>query len=1660
MPKLDTLPSILAATGPNVRQSLQQYLGQQYHLLDVEKPQDILDAFTHLRPDLLILDQAFPGAEVLEVCRIIREEKQDHLTPIVMILPHDDALIAQALDAGISDWISPPLHARPLRHLLETLLRNRQIETRLQESEIWYRCLFEQNKSIKLIIDLQTKRIIDANPAALSFYGYTIDELKRKSIRDITIATAEETETNLADILSGKRYTLTCQHRTASGAVRDVELLASLMQIDGQTVVYALINDVTKRVEMETALQSSELRFRQIYDNAPVMMFSQDEQGRIIHANRKWLEEMRATAEEVIGQPFEAFVPGGAVSSEAMSEFWETGHLDHFHIQLQRWDGTLFDAVLDSQMMIEQSGLRVCLSVMRNITIEWQVETSLRESENEMRSIFNAMNDLVMVKDRSGRYLKAAPTAGQHKLYIPATDLIGMYEHEVFPRKTADLLLSFIHEALDTQQTIYKEYELILDGESQWWSAAISPIPDEDCVIWVARDITESKKTEAAVRDSEQRYRSLFEFANDAILIIDLLSGQIVDANRMAGRLLGYTQNELRNLTLREIEYIDPDHKTETSTSKLTTSEQLIFEQMYKTRQGNLIPVEVSSRIIKQGGRRLILSLACDIRERRHAHEAERQRRILSEALRETAAAINSTLDLDKVLDLILEYIGRVIPSDAASLMLIEEGTALIQRHWGLIERGYTNVEEIRFPIAETANLRLMVETARPHIINDTANSPEWVQLGAGSWIRAYLGAPIILNGEVIGFINLDRTISGSFSQEDGERLQAFANQASLAIQNARMYERIHGYAAHLEAKVQERTSMLSTTNQQLKEQIIERERVEVKLGEERALLQTLIDNLPDEVYVKDLENRIITANQKSHYVSHLYGRKLQIGEPAPYPSENQDKLGRILDDEKALHNEEKRIITYEQTIVDNTGGIRWFSVTKTPIRDLRGKIMGLLVVNHDITDIKRAEEQLRQIISSARCLLWFGIVEEKYNSLDWHIYVTNDNAARQFLPVDLKPGQDFTQAWLDSRFPEDIPAMEQLSENALRAGELGYSHEYRCQLADGSLCWLSEDVQITPLTPGRWSVVGVCIDITERRKARETLERANIDLEKRVIERTAELSQANESLLVEVHERKRAEKAERDQRMFAEALRDAADSFNQTLDLEQVMSVVVSYISRVVPEHDSDSILLLESDTLARCYYYRRKIDGEWQRYYDNLRDSNVPDFPNLHHMLTTARPVVVPNTRNDSNWIEVDYSTWIHSYVGSPIMSGGKVIGFINLCSAQVDTFDRSHADRIQAFANQAGVALQNARLMGEIRQYASEQEARVAERTAELQYQHSQLQAILNAMQDGVYYTDESRIPQYVNDALIRMTGYDREEWLSGRYVEKINTSKTEDRDQFWNRIEKTLERQSFSNTESKLRRYDGSLFDANLARTAVRDPEGNILGIVTVMRDISQAKMLEEQKSRFIAYAAHELRTPIANLKTRLYLMRRQPEKLLEHLQIGEAVINWMQTLVQNMFDVSRFERGVIELDREELVLQEILTLAHQFHLPEASQKQIALSCTLPEGEIIIIGDKSRLTQVITNLVSNAIHYTPEGGRVEVRLATEERRVLIDVIDTGVGIGQEHLEFLFEPFYRATQDGKGAGLGLSIAREIVRLHQGDLTVESTVGKGSHFTVTLPF
>ena len=264
--------------------------------------------------------------------------------------------------------------------------------------------------------------------------------------------------------------------------------------------------------------------------------------------------------------------------------------------------------------------------------------------------------------------------------------------------------------------------------------------------------------------------------------------------------------------------------------------------------------------------------------------------------------------------------------------------------------------------------------------------------------------------------------------------------------------------------------------------------------------------------------------------------------------------------------------------------------------------------------------------------------------------------------------------------------------------------------------------------------------------------------------------------------------------------------------------------------------------------------------------------------------------------------------------------------------------------------------------------------------------------------------------------------------------------------------------------------------------VGGPDGAVATVIGVTRDITarkaelaeimaardEAERISRAKSAFLATMSHELRTPLnaiigfSELLHRDLLIKSREPSQAEYCRIIHQSGEHLLSLVKDLLDVSKIESGKFSIELEPFDLIEVAPGAVETLRPVALRKGITLTCDIPEDLPDMLADRRAVRQIIINLVSNACKFTQSGGSVSVTARSLGNKIELTVADTGIGIAPEHLAMLGRPFYqvdlRYARQNEGAGLGLSIVRGLVELHNGEMTIESTVGRGSRFSVVL--
>jgi len=544
--------------------------------------------------------------------------------------------------------------------------------------------------------------------------------------------------------------------------------------------------------------------------------------------------------------------------------------------------------------------------------------------------------------------------------------------------------------------------------------------------------------------------------------------------------------------------------------------------------------------------------------------------------------------------------------------------------------------------------------------------------------------------------------------------------------------------------------------------------------------------------------------------------------------------------------------------------------------------------------------------------------------------------------------------------------------------------------------------------------------------------------------------------------------------------LQDGIKAINSALALEDVLRLIVANASQVL-EGARCSVVLLDAahDEMVSMASANGTVQVPSST--DFRFDRQIAEW-----VVHQGKPVHGADMRQEERF-ESAPDPKASSLIGVPLFLGNEPIGALIATSPEKSAFSSDDLNLLNAFADQAAVAVSNARLYERLVQEQKQ--------TAQL-YQHveerrNELEAILRGIGDGVIVTDPDLKLLLMNPVATRIFRVKADVTSSTTLLEVIPHQELYALFQDALRSEEQVNVREillFRQTEPSPQPGQDQTYrpqakgQAAAARTvsdsieatyqALASPilgaNGRVRGVVTVLRDVTSQKELERMKSNFLSVVSHELKTPLHSIKgfVDIILMGKTGpinETQSDFLTTVRDQTAHLQNLINDLLEFSRLESGQVKLNLSEVSMAEVTKAVADKLKPMADQGQIQMVNRVGPDAPAIEADRLRIEQVLTNLVHNAIKFTPPSGVVTVTLKDLGGEVQVAVSDTGIGIPAGELSRIFDRFYQvdasSTRHYRGTGLGLTICKHIVEYHQGRIWVESEEGKGSTFFFVLP-
>jgi signal transduction histidine kinase len=495
----------------------------------------------------------------------------------------------------------------------------------------------------------------------------------------------------------------------------------------------------------------------------------------------------------------------------------------------------------------------------------------------------------------------------------------------------------------------------------------------------------------------------------------------------------------------------------------------------------------------------------------------------------------------------------------------------------------------------------------------------------------------------------------------------------------------------------------------------------------------------------------------------------------------------------------------------------------------------------------------------------------------------------------------------------------------------------------------------------------------------------------------------------------------------WGDLLYEVACHFSSTAELDEVLSQVLELIVRALGANAGSIYLFDQDGYISQSILVRSEFAPEIKRY----AIATVIERGFTGWIYQNQKADIIYDTETDDRWVRLPPSLPVtRSALGAPFLRRGGVIGIMILNHPKTRAFTPRHLLLLEMIAIQAAAVIENAVMY------------------AQANNERKTLQAIISGVRDVTVVTDQLDRLILANPAAQRVLGLSKA--LYGSFIDEL--IKEREVIDFYRTAVSSGEK------EREVILSNGGVYTCTL----VKIPE---VGWMIGMHDVTALKELDTVKSEFVSNVSHDLRSPLAVIQGYVWLLDQLPRLSKEargYVVEINRLIDLMSDLISNLLDLSQIEMG-IEADYKDISFNEVVANAVKNMQSTAAGRQVKLVPVIPTDVLSLRGSPTRLAQAVTNLVGNAIKFTPPEGVVTVCLSAEGNFATVRIIDTGPGIPEDLQPLLFQKFSRlaqkSTKNNEGHGLGLAIVRTIVEAHHGQVWVKSHEGQGSTFAFSVP-
>ena len=1138
--------------------------------------------------------------------------------------------------------------------------------------------------------------------------------------------------------------------------------------------------------------------------------------------------------------------------------------------------------------------------------------------------------------------------------------------------------------------------------------------------------IAERVRAERALHEAEERAVLIVSEALDAVITMDL-DGVVTSWNPQAERLFGWTEREILGRRLAET-VIPPEHREAHERGlalfRATGEGPILGRRLELTaqrRDGTTFPVELAVTRVMIRGRVAFSAFVRDISERKRAEVALEKYAQRVSVLHEIDRAILAVHSPANIAETALRQLRRLVQAPRAVLALydVAKGDAT----WLAVDvAGQTELRAgVRFPLAMMGDLAALRRGEVQIIeVRSVAHLSEGRTIAAEG-IQSYAVVPLMAEGELIGSLNVGTSEPGGPSADDLLVAREIADQLAIALRQDRLH---------------------------------------ADLTRNRDALKAVVDSAPVAIYAFDNSDVVTMWNPAAE---RLFGWTEAEVIGRPLPTVPPDKVAEF----RALSERTRQgeALTGVEVRRQRKDGLPLeLLVSTAPLRGADGAVQGFVNLSLDVTERKRAAERAEAlarvgqelsrtldtarvadlIVSSALSLLRVRTASlfARDGTAGPLVFTTSAGATERdrWRGKTLLPGQGAAGQAAATGHPVWSPDF--LADPRFQVpdwlADRATAEDYRAVLAVP----LKTQDEVT-------GVLGVG-DVAGRVFTEEDVQL---------------LSAFADQAAIAFHNARVYAQTERARREAAD-LAEVAKDLTETLD---VASVGARIVGRVLPLFTARLAIvrMLEPDGSLRAI-----AASGTARVPFGAGHVLPPGIGLMSMVVTQGQPLWTTDVRTDpriarsGDYAERLEESSTEAAVAVPLRVQGRIIGVLGISDAAGRVFSPGEIALLQAFADQAALALENARL------FAEQQRAEEAVRDA-----HDRLRAIIEASPLAIVSLDERGLIRTWNRAATNLFGWTEEEMV-GRPLPTIPS----DRQAEYEALRAGYRvGQSVTEMETKRQRKDGAVVDVVLSVAPITDAEGRSLGSIGVMADLTQRKQLQAQlvqaqKMEAVGQLAGGIAHDFNNLLT---VIGGRSTLLVQRGGLSEATKRDAELISKTAERAAALTRQLLAFSRKQVLEPKpvdlnVLVGGVASMLRRLIGEHIEL-VIVPGSDLgHVMADPGHVEQVVMNLIVNARDALSDGGMVKIETARRDvppvvqhtqgqvppgRYVTMSVQDTGSGMDAVTLARIFEPFFTTKKPGKGTGLGLSTVHGIVHQSGGHIGVDSAVGRGTTFTIYLP-